>query len=138
MTFTMTTTTQTTTRTASSSPTTAPVHNNNNKSSCSTPSTPSLKRRPPYSSSDSSSFLDCQSLQSSLKRVRLSCSPGELRLQRDLRTLVSEQGWNLSQDNCWILDGVARLKQLDDDPLRLVLQLSQNNASVWIQIPRRY
>lgn len=54
----------------------------------------------------SSSSLDCQSLQSSLKRVRLSCSPGELRLQKDLRCLPA-LGWipetDLQDDS--IMDG---------------------------------
>lgn len=39
--------------------------------------------------------VDCNLLQSSLKRVRLSRSPGEFRLQRDLKTLNSEQ-WGSS------------------------------------------
>jgi hypothetical protein len=36
--------------------------------------------------------LDCQSLQTSIKRVKLSISPGELRLQRDL-ALLESHGW---------------------------------------------
>jgi len=47
-------------------------------------------------SSSSSSSLDCQSLQTSLKRIRLSCSPGELRLQKDLNVL-GNFGWEPQQ-----------------------------------------
>jgi hypothetical protein len=42
----------------------------------------------------STSCLDCQSLQSSLKRVKLSCSPGELRLQHDLK-MLSPHEWQV-------------------------------------------
>jgi hypothetical protein len=55
-------------------------------------------------SCNSSMSLDCQSLQASLKRVRLSCSPGELRLQRDVRQLVN-QGWNPVGEHCWVYGG---------------------------------
>ena len=48
------------------------------------------------SSNSSSSPLDCQSLQSSLKRVKLSCSPGELRLQRDLKMLPQHEWQQVS------------------------------------------
>jgi len=91
----------------------------------------------------SSSSLDCVSLQSSLKRVRLSCSPGELRLQRDLLALPS-YGWRLlpSGGECndvwdshpkWLCAN-AELQMLD--PLRLKLTMGQ--CRVWIQIPRMY
>lgn len=55
-------------------------------------STPTLKRR--SSPSREVDSLDCHTLQSSLKRVRLSISPGELRLQRDLGALTN-MGWQL-------------------------------------------
>jgi len=48
--------------------------------------------------SSSPASLDCQSLQTSLKRIRLSCSPGELRLQRDLSAL-GHFGWQQQQDS---------------------------------------
>ena len=48
--------------------------------------------------SSSPASLDCHSLQSSLKRIRLSCSPGELRLQRDLSAL-GHFGWQPQQDS---------------------------------------
>ena len=44
---------------------------------------------------DENENVDCNLLQSSLKRVRLSRSPGEFRLQRDLKTLNSGQ-WGSS------------------------------------------
>jgi ubiquitin-protein ligase len=94
----------------------------------------SLKRT--CSDTSYNSLLDCQSLQSSLKRVRLSCSPGELRLQRDLKSLVS-QGWT-QNDDCWYLPEIAKLEQVSPhDPLRWVLRL-HNHSTVWMQIPRMY
>ena len=97
-------------------------------------------------------LLDCHSLQSSLKRVRLSCSPGELRLQRDLRNLVTEQGWNQVGEHCWNLEDVASLEQVTkQDPLRLLLLVrcggvgghGQSTGETtwkrcWITIPRMY
>jgi hypothetical protein len=53
---------------------------------------------------DNSIFLDCQSLQHSLKRVRLSSSPGELRLQRDLRHLVLSCRWVPVDEDLWCLE----------------------------------
>ena len=85
----------------------------------------SLKRRP-------SSPLDCQSLQSSLKRVRLSCSPGELRLQRDLRSL---REWDQVSQECWKHSSFEAYLSLED-PLRLILHSHQ--ARFWVQIPRMY
>jgi len=92
-------------------------------------SSSSLKRR--SSSPSLSSPLDCQSLQSSLKRVRLSCSPGELRLQRDLRSL---KGWDAVSQDCWARLGGAHLTL--ENPLRLILH--SEGARFWIQIPRMY
>ena len=95
-------------------------------------------------------LLDCHSLQSSLKRVRLSCSPGELRLQRDLRNLVSEQGWNQVGEYCWNFQDLASLEQVtQQDPLRLLLLVRCGGVSgqaarkstwkrCWITIPRMY
>jgi hypothetical protein len=54
-------------------------------------------------SSSSNLFLDCESLQHSLKRVRLSSSPGELRLQRDLRHLVLSSRWIPVDEDLWCL-----------------------------------
>jgi hypothetical protein len=53
--------------------------------------------------SSNSLFLDCESLQHSLKRVRLSSSPGELRLQRDLRHLVLSSRWIPVDEDLWCL-----------------------------------
>ena len=40
-----------------------------------------------------SSSLDCTSIGQSLKRVKISTSPGELRLDRDIESLISSQRW---------------------------------------------
>lgn len=96
---------------------------------------------------DSTSSLDCQSLQRSLKRVRLSSSPGELRLQLDLRQLAQSKEWVQTAEDVWYCPrNKCRLEQCQADPLRLVffLPTSSNcsrNASatrIWIQIPRMY
>jgi len=81
--------------------------------------------------------LDCQSLQRSLKRVRLSSSPGELRLQRDLRHLVVSCHWSALSETVW--QSPCRtlfLEQPASDPLRLLLKVAC--YKVWIQIPRMY
>lgn len=56
-----------------------------------TPKTSGNGSRKRLSSIDSTA-LDCRSLEHSLKRVRLTCSPGELCLQRDLKHLLG---------SCW-------------------------------------
>jgi ubiquitin-protein ligase len=56
------------------------------------------------STDDSPSSFDCQSLQRSLKRVRLTSTnttPGELRLERDLRHAVVNQLWRPLATNEW-------------------------------------
>ena len=88
---------------------------------------------------ESAGSLDCQSLQRSLKRVRLSSSPGELRLQLDLRHLVMSREWVQTAEDVWYWPRTAcRLEQCQVDPLRLILTLPQQYATVWIQIPRMY
>lgn len=96
---------------------------------------------------DSTSSLDCQSLQRSLKRVRLSSSPGELRLQLDLRQLAQNKEWVQTAEDVWHCPRTkCRLEQCQADPLRLVFCLPSCsscscNASatrIWIQIPRMY
>lgn len=94
--------------------------------------------------STSSTSLDCQSLQRSLKRVRLSSSPGELRLQLDLRQLAQSHEWVQTAEEVWHWPRTkCRLEQCQVDPLRLVFfipqqQHSGNMTRVWIQIPRMY
>lgn len=109
----------------------------------------------------SNSYLDCQSLQSSLKRVRLSSSPGELRLQRDLRHMVSSGSWitkqqdqqqTSSQNETLVWHPPAppvtarpptnpqqtlhiELQQVESLRLRLTFQ---HSVVAWIQIPRMY
>ncbi|CAB9497745.1 expressed unknown protein [Seminavis robusta] len=111
----------------------------------------------PSNNNSSSSYLDCQSLQSSLKRVRLSSSPGELRLQRDLRHMVSSGTWVPQQDNrhknseVWMWHPPAppvtvkahnqpppphiELKKVESLRLRLTFQ---HSVVAWIQVPRMY
>jgi hypothetical protein len=67
--------------------------------------------------SGSSSLLDFQSLQSSSKQVRLSQSPGELRLERDLRNLVSNEGWNIKSNNTSICLGEIRAVPWNKHPV---------------------
>lgn len=73
---------------------------------------------------ESTSSLDCQSLQQSLKRVRLSSSPGELRLQSDLRNLVLLKNWVQAAEDVlvWPETG-CRLEQCQVDPLRLIFTI---------------
>ena len=91
---------------------------------------------------ESTSSLDCQSLQRSLKRVRLSSSPGELRLQLDLRQLVQGHEWIKTAEDVWHWPRTqCRLEQSQVDPLRLVFFVPGRNATttrLWIQIPRMY
>lgn len=100
----------------------------------------SPRNRPhPHSSTESNSHVDC--LQQSLKKVRLSSSPGELRLQKDLRHLVMHRHWKLST-SC---DGTlyqaphanVRLWVDDKDPLQLALDL-QNQVRVRLHVPPLY
>ena len=66
--------------------------------SCSSSSS-NRSRRSNGDDDDDPCYLDCQSLQRTLKRVRLSSSPGELRLQLDLKQLVNEKNWIQNCDN---------------------------------------
>lgn len=136
----------------SASPTNAGITQQIN-SFFSSPVKVNMKRRNSASSASSSS--DYQSLQSSLKRVRLSCSPGELRLQRDLRDLIG-LGWHLiGSDNenldvnsisfesnpRWYLPGgtvPAEVHFLDAHRLVLHLKLPTDVGRIWIQVPRMY
>lgn len=86
-------------------------------------------KRPSIHLMDSSSCNNADELLGqSLKRVRISTSPGELRLDRDLQQL----GWSTSNrfltDHIW-LDRVHAL--------RLVLMIS-NRIAMHIDIPRMY
>ena len=111
---------------------------------------------------ESTSSLDCQSLQRSLKRVRLSSSPGELRLQLDLRGLTLGHEWIQAAEDVWHWPRTGcRLEQSQVDPMRLILQIPLSNTNVncanasekeggkgnnsnrtstrvWIHIPRMY
>ena len=129
--------------------------------------TPNTMNETPQSSSKRrpSSPLDCYSLQSSLKRVRLSRSPGEFRLQKDLANLG---GWERiappqthshtlqPQPEYW-RKGPARL--VVEDSHRVILTLDNSSqiqqqqmqfqgqnqfhsapppSKFWIQVPRMY
>ena len=91
-----------------------------------------LKRR----NSPSNDLLDCRSLQSSLKRVRLNCSPGELRLQRDLKSLP-QHIWNQISEGHFVFTFDSTISLSLVDPLRLILQVSEAGR-IFIQIPRMY
>jgi ubiquitin-protein ligase len=74
-------------------------------------------------------LVDCTSLQRSLKRIRLSLSPGELCLQRDLASLT----WERVSEDRWTLPACV-LERVDP----LLLQLSSRTQSCSISIPRLY
>ena len=71
---------------------------------------------------DELEFLDCNILQSSLKRVRLSRCPGEFRLQRDLITLDPRK-WQPVNDEGWYSCNTATAKDND---------YSHTTATSWI------
>ena len=113
---------------------------------------------PPPTPTAQPSYLNCQSLENSLKRVRLSSSPGELRLQRDLRHMVSSGSWVPKQDanghgtgNDYVWHPPApsirtqtqkmkppphiELQQVESLRLRLTFE---HSVTIWIQVPRMY
>ena len=79
-----------------------------------TATVPRKKNGPTNKRSSSPASLDCHSLQASLKRIRLSCSPGELRLQRDLSAL-GHFGWQEQQD-CTSTTSTTATNQRGDIP----------------------
>jgi ubiquitin-protein ligase len=82
-------------------------------------------------------LLDCQSLQRSLKRVRLSSSPGELCLHRDLRHLVVQGNWiSRDEEEMWQSPQGYMLERPLSDPLRLLFRVQSYRC--WILIPRLY
>lgn len=90
------------------------------------------------SASLTSSSFDCQSLQHSLKRVRLSSSPGELRLQSDLRQLVLNGPWEQVQEDTWSCPSLScSLERSSVDPLCLLF-IFRNTAACALQFPRMY
>ncbi|KAL7519324.1 hypothetical protein ACHAWX_004791 [Stephanocyclus meneghinianus] len=100
----------------------------------------------------STSPLDCQSIGQSLKRVKISTSPGELRLDRDIELLLSSKTWISTENNPpnggrinEISSQNARLVRDPVDPLRLRLTVlrrpSLHSMEQWmffIQMPRMY
>ena len=117
---------------------------NHSKRRYSDATTPSSSPRMELDRTESTNSLDCQSLQRSLKRVRLSSSPGELRLQLDLRQLAQSNEWVQSAEDVWLWPRTkCRLEQSPVDPLQLIFHLPcpgscQSTTRVWIQIPRMY
>jgi len=99
------------------------------------------KRRSFYCDSDSNNvtdadeleFLDCNMLQSSFKRVRLSRCPGEFRLLRDLKTLDPRK-WlpeNDNDENSYIHRATrARLTVVDSLRICLSLPTSTSGAAM--------
>ena len=72
-------------------------------------------------------------LGSTLKKVRISMTPGELRLDRDLCELSG--GWTRVGDRVWVLRPHVRLDRLND-PLQLVLRVG--DAKAYLQLSRMY
>ena len=109
-------------------------NNNNsiiiNNTSSMTAASGRSKRRLEYSPNDHDDETDVV-LGSSLKKVRISLTPGELRLDRDLAglTVVSDRTWLLRPDDVWL----DRL----NDPLQLLLRMGET-ARVYIQLSRMY
>jgi hypothetical protein len=70
-----------------------------------TPSTPktdnSNKRKQRQQQRTTMDCLDCRELGLSLKRVRLSCSPGEIRLDRDIRHAINSRRFVELSENQW-------------------------------------
>lgn len=111
-----------------------------------------IQSRSSNDSGDNSS-LDCATLHHSLKRVKLSSSPGELCLNRDLLHLVRHEGWRVASvfphiyndsqqqqhdadnDDRWISPCHTQLLTRQD-PLRL--EWRTQHVLVVLQIPRLY
>ena len=104
-----------------------------------TPKTHNGKRRVLATTSPQVDLLDCQSLQRSLKRMKVtSASPGELRLQRDLKHAILAQGWQPHHcHHSWKINNSLVLRQSVEDPLQLVLE-NNDTAIAWLDIPRLY
>jgi hypothetical protein len=82
------------------------------------PLTPKIHNKRRSLSISSENSFDCQSLQRSLKRVRLtsiSMTPGELRLQRDLGHAVLSQQWILVSDDEWKIPMGGQYRTQSDD-----------------------
>lgn len=90
------------------------------------PLTPKIhnKRRSLSLSTCENGSFDCKSLQRSLKRVRLTSNitPGELRLQRDLRHAVLNQQWVSTTEDEWkilYVGEVDRKRRENEDDLSM-------------------
>ena len=76
----------------------------------------------------------------SLKRLRLSTSPGELRLEGDLQAMTTKNGgcWKHVDERHWVCKNTgALLERQFGNPLNFILYLSQE-AQVWIEISRSF
>jgi hypothetical protein len=88
--------------------------------------------KPKNLTTDAVGYLDCQSLQRSLKRVRLSSSPGELCLQRDLRHLVCSEGWiPLQSSNNHYHDSASTSSSSTSTSRRLTMDYDDVYCHVW-------
>lgn len=107
------------------------------------PLTPKIhNKRRTLSVSEGNSF-DCQSLQRSLKRVRLTSNitPGELRLQRDLRHAVLNHQWIPISDDEWRIPFYRRRVEEEGDEedqfiLRLPLPMEEYPNSISVTLTR--
>lgn len=74
----------------------------------------------------------------SLKRVRLSTSPGELALEGDLRQMISGGNWKHVDQRHWVCKSTgALLERQFGNALSFCLYFSQN-AQVWLEIGRSF
>lgn len=72
-----------------------------------------------------------------LKRVRLSTSPGELRLELDLEHLATAMHWTQVNNHRWGSKHGVILERRRQDPMSLVLHFDQS-TKIWMQVPRCY
>lgn len=75
----------------------------------------------------------------SLKRVRLSKSPGELRLEGDLQNMTSNEGsWKHVDQRHWICKNTGALLEREfGNPMTFVLYISKE-MQIWMEIGRSF
>lgn len=88
----------------------------------------------------STSHLEYQSIQSCFKRVKISTSPGELRLSKDLEDICTTHHWRHHNRDFLSPDSCIKLHQDVVDPLRLSLSVWGKNVvmTYMLQVPRMY
>lgn len=95
-------------------------------------------------------WLDCQSLQRSLKRMKVTTSyPGEIRLQRDIRHATESEGWQVEQGvKTWRAPALVQqhshvalqpfmiVRQSAEEPLQI--NVLWDNWSIWLDMPKLF